>query len=74
MNVLDENAILGKPPNVSNLYLANGFSGHGMQHSPAAGRGLAELILLGEYRTLDLRPLGYGRLLQNQPLRELIAS
>jgi len=74
MNVLDENAILGKPPNLSNLYLANGFSGHGMQHSPAAGRGIAELILLGEYRTLDLRPLGYDRLLQNKPLRELIAS
>jgi len=74
MNVLDENAILGKPPNRSNLYLANGFSGHGMQHSPAAGRGIAELILLGEYRTLDLRPLGYDRLLQNKPLRELIAS
>jgi glycine/D-amino acid oxidase-like deaminating enzyme len=49
----------------------NGFSGHGMQHAAAAGRGLAELILCGAYRSIDLSPLGHARLLRDAPMREL---
>jgi len=70
MNAFDQNAILGAAPEVPNFYFANGFSGHGMQQSPAAGRGLAELILQGSYRTLDLGPLGFERLRRNEPLYE----
>jgi len=71
MNLFDHNAIVGKAPNVENFYLANGFSGHGMQQSPAVGRGMAELLLVGSYEELDLSPLGYDRILANEPIVEL---
>lgn len=69
-NTLDQNAILGTHPEISNLLFANGFSGHGLQQSPAVGRGLSELIVYGAYRSLDLSPLGFGRILDNRPLIE----
>ncbi len=56
-NVIDQNAIIGPSPNHQGLYIASGFSGHGLQQSPAIGRGLAELIVNGRYKTLDLSPL-----------------
>ncbi|MFX8848510.1 FAD-binding oxidoreductase, partial [Acinetobacter baumannii] len=71
MNTFDHNAILGPHPDVDNLLFANGFSGHGLQQSPAVGRGIAELIVHGGYRSLDLTPLSFGRVLENRPLREL---
>jgi FAD-dependent oxidoreductase domain-containing protein 1 len=71
MNSFDHNALLGTAPGVSNLYFANGFSGHGMQQSPAVGLALAELILFGKYRTLDLGALSYDRLLRREPIREI---
>jgi len=70
VNVLDHNMILGAHPEVHNLLFANGFSGHGLQHSPAVGRALSELVQHGGFRTLDLSRLGWGRVLQNRPLRE----
>ncbi len=70
-NAFDHNALIGTDPRCPNLYFINGFSGHGMQHAPAAGRGLAELILHGGYRSLDLSPLGLGRLRRNRPIVEL---
>jgi sarcosine oxidase subunit beta len=57
----DHNAILGRLPGVSNLVLANGFSGHGMQHAPAVGLGLAELVVDGEARSVDLSPYAIER-------------
>ena len=42
VNTLDANVILGPHPSVSNLLFANGFSGHGLQQSPAVGRALRE--------------------------------
>ena len=72
MNLFDANAIIGAHPAVPNLWFANGFSGHGMQQAPAAGRGIAELILRGRYETLDLAPLGFQRLIENRPMRETI--
>lgn len=69
-NTLDRNAVLGPAAGVPNLLLANGFSGHGFQQAPAVGRGLAELIVHGSWRTLDLSPLGYDRILRGEPLRE----
>ncbi len=69
-NTLDENVILGHVPEVENLLVAAGFSGHGLMQSPAIGRALSELIQFGEYRTLDLSRLGYERVLAGSPLRE----
>jgi FAD-dependent oxidoreductase domain-containing protein 1 len=71
VNTLDHNAIIGPHPGIPNLVFANGFSGHGLQQAPAVGRGLAELIIHGAYRTIDLSPLGYERIAENRPLREL---
>ena len=50
--------------------MANGFSGHGLQQSPAIGRALSELVAFGGYRTLDLRRFGYDRVLNGQAIRE----
>lgn len=69
-NTLDQNAIVGRNPQVPNLYHANGFSGHGLQQAPAVGRGIAELIVHGAWRTLDLSPLGMERVLAMQPFAE----
>ncbi len=60
-NTLDQNAIIGRDPEVPNFIFVNGFSGHGFQQSPAMGRGVAELIAHGEYRTLDMGGLGVER-------------
>jgi glycine/D-amino acid oxidase-like deaminating enzyme len=70
-NILDQNMILGAHPEVDNLLFANGFSGHGLQHAPAVGRALAELVADGGFRSLDLSRLGWARVLAGQPLREL---
>ena len=69
-NVLDQNAIIGPHPAVSNCIFANGFSGHGLQQGPATGRGVSELILSGRYTTLDLSALSFERVLKNQPIVE----
>jgi len=69
-NTLDQNALIGPHPEVENLLFANGFSGHGLQQAPAVGRGVAEWIVHGEYRSLDLAPLGVGRALEGRPVRE----
>ena len=57
----DNHAILGKVPGVDGLILANGFSGHGFQHSPAVGRVIAELIVEGKSKTIDISPLSIER-------------
>lgn len=67
---LDHNAIVGPAVGVPNLYLANGFSGHGLQQAPAVGRGLAEHIAHGGYRSLDLAELGHERILAGRPIKE----
>jgi glycine/D-amino acid oxidase-like deaminating enzyme len=70
LNLFDANAIVGRLPEFDDLVIATGFSGHGLQQAPAVGRGLAELIMHGRYRTLDLSPLGYDRLAANRPIVE----
>ena len=69
-NTLDHNAVIGPHPEVPNFIFMNGFSGHGLQQSPAMGRGVAELIAHGSFRSLDLSPLGYERIIRNEPLLE----
>jgi len=69
-NTLDHNAVLGCHPDLPNFVFQNGFSGHGLQQSAAMGRGTAEWLIYGEYRTLDLSPFAYERILENRPLIE----
>ena len=67
---LDHNALIGAHPDCPNLLLCNGFSGHGLQHAPAAGRGVAEWLLHGRFQSLDLSALGCQRLRTQQPFTE----
>ncbi|GJM38291.1 MAG: oxidoreductase [Acidimicrobiales bacterium] len=69
-NTLDHNVIVGPHHEVENFVFMNGFSGHGMQQSPAIGRGVSEWVTYGEFRSLDLSPLGYGRVVANEPFVE----
>ncbi|MBE0414288.1 FAD-binding oxidoreductase [Yoonia sp.] len=69
-NTLDQNAVLGPHPQVGNFIFVNGFSGHGFQQSPAVGRGMAEWITHGAYKTLDLTPFHYDRITQGVAFME----
>lgn len=70
MNTLDANAIIGPHDQVENFHFMNGFSGHGLQQAPAIGRGMAEFLTYGAYRSLDLSPLGFARIREGEPYRE----
>lgn len=72
VNALDHNGVVGLHDEIANLVFSTGFSGHGVMHSPAAGRGVAELISNGGFVSLDLAPLGYGRIRAGAPLPESI--
>jgi glycine/D-amino acid oxidase-like deaminating enzyme len=69
-NTLDHNLVIGPGSEIENFLFANGFSGHGLQHGPGVGRALSELITYGEFRTIDLSPLGYTRIERNEPIIE----
>ncbi len=69
-NVFDQNAIMGPHPDVRNFVFQNGFSGHGLQQSPAVGRATAEWLTYGEYRSLDMTPFSFERIPANRPFRE----
>lgn len=71
MNRFDHNALLGPWPGLPNLFLITGFSGHGMQQAPGAGLALAEWILEGAPRSIDVRALSPARVARGEPLREL---
>lgn len=70
MNVFDHNAIMGPHSEVGNFIFLNGFSGHGLQQAPALGRGTAEWLTYGAYRTLDLTPFAYDRIARDAPITE----
>ena len=69
-NTLDQNAIAGPHTRVENFLFLNGFSGHGLQQSPAMGRATAEWLTYGAYRTLDMRPFHFDRIERNEPVIE----
>jgi len=66
----DHHAIIGPAPNVQGLYFVNGFSGHGVMHSPASGRITAELILQGHSDLIDASQLSVERFAQGRLLEE----
>lgn len=68
-NTVDQNAIIGAHSDVRNLTLATGFSGHGLQQSPAAGRAVAELLTRSPH-SIDLSRLSFERIVDNRPIFE----
>lgn len=71
-NELDGNAIIGPwVGGCENFIMAAGFSGHGLMHAPGVGRAISELIIDGSYQTIDLTRLGWARVANNEPYREL---
>ncbi|POM80688.1 FAD-dependent oxidoreductase domain containing hypothetical protein [Phytophthora palmivora] len=69
-NTLDQNAIIGLHPDVPNMFLVNGFSGHGLQQAPAAGRAISELVVDGEFKTIDCSRFSFDRVRANEPFLE----
>ncbi len=66
----DHHAILGPSPDLRGFYFANGFSGHGVMHSPATGRILADLILHGETSVIDAKDLNVQRFAEGRAIEE----
>jgi len=66
----DHHPILGAVPGIPGLYLANGFSGHGVMHSPATGKIVSDLVLTGTSDLVDTRLLGYERFAEGRLLEE----
>jgi sarcosine oxidase subunit beta len=66
----DRHAILGPAPGLDGFFLANGFSGHGFQHAPIVGKLLAEMIVEGGARTVDVSSLSLGRFAAGRPIGE----
>ena len=69
-NTLDQNAIIGAHPVITNYIFANGFSGHGIQMSPAVGRAVSEIVLDGRSHSIDLTKFSFQRILDNMPYGE----
>lgn len=69
-NTFDQNAIVGRHPEAPNFIFQNGFSGHGLQQSPAIGRGVSELIVHDGFQSIDLGLLGVERVLEGKPFLE----
>lgn len=65
----DNHAILGEFPGLKGFFLANGFSGHGFQHSPAVGKIMAQLII-GEKTSIDISCLCVERFTKGELIRE----
>jgi len=69
-NTFDHNGVIGRHPTISNFVYACGFSGHGLQHAPATGRAVADILLEGKHKDIDVSCFAYERILNNQPLIE----
>lgn len=66
----DHHAIIGEAPGVKGLYFTNGFSGHGVMHSPASGRITADLILNGRSDLINVSELNLERFSEGRLLTE----
>ncbi|WP_338550705.1 NAD(P)/FAD-dependent oxidoreductase [Roseovarius phycicola] len=69
-NTFDYNVVIGPHDEVSNFHFTNGSSGHGSQQGPAVGRGVAEQIIYGEFRSMDLSPFLYERFAKGERVIE----
>jgi sarcosine oxidase subunit beta len=66
----DHHPILGEAPGVPGLFLANGFSGHGVMHAPATGKILSDLILTGGTDLVDASLLSLSRFAEGKMIEE----
>jgi len=69
-NTIDQNGVVGIHPDVENLVLASGFSGHGLQQAPGVGRAVSELVHHGDFKTINLECFGLQRHIAGNPLFE----
>jgi sarcosine oxidase subunit beta len=70
----DNHAVIGRYPELEGFVCACGFSGHGFQHSPAAGMLVAELVAAGRTETLDIHPLRPTRFREGALIRESLTA
>ncbi len=70
-NTFDQNLIIGPHRIHDDFFFANGSSGHGLQHAPAISRALSEILVYGQYKTIDLKRFSFDRILRNMPLKEI---
>ena len=66
----DHHPVLGEVPEVPGFFLANGFSGHGVMHAPAAGKILSDLILAGKTNLIDAWLLNLARFAEGRMMHE----
>ncbi|KAL7489862.1 hypothetical protein ACHAW6_016189 [Cyclotella cf. meneghiniana] len=66
-NTIDQNAIIDFHPEIPNVLMACGFSGHGLQQAPAAGRAAAELLASRQFQTIDLEIFSFDRCYGKKP-------
>jgi sarcosine oxidase, subunit beta len=66
----DHHPILGESPEVPGFFFANGFSGHGVMHSPATGKILSDLILTGKTDLIDASLLNFSRFAGGRMIHE----
>ncbi len=72
-NTKDKNALIGFHPDLENLFLATGFSGHGVMEAPAVGLSVAEKLVYGEYKTIkETEELSFERIKNNKLIKETI--
>uniref|UniRef100_A0A8C0ZPA5 FAD-dependent oxidoreductase domain-containing protein 1 n=1 Tax=Castor canadensis TaxID=51338 RepID=A0A8C0ZPA5_CASCN len=69
-NTFDQNGVVGPHPLVVNMYFATGFSGHGLQHAPAVGRAVAEMVLEGHFQTINMSPFLFSRFYLGEKFQE----
>ena len=62
--------MIGPVKTLPGMFLANGFSGHGVMHSPATGRILADLITAGHSDMVETEMLGVERFAEGRLLHE----
>ena len=70
----DNHGLMGGVDGLEGFSVAAGFSGHGFQHSPAAGQALAEFILEGEAKVVDISPLSLDRFQKGRPILEKLTA
>lgn len=66
----DDNPVIGPVPELGGFLVAAGFSGHGFMQGPAIGKAVAELVIDGEFRTVDLSAFRPGRFAEGALLQE----
>jgi sarcosine oxidase subunit beta len=66
----DHHPILGASNEVPGFYFANGFSGHGVMHSPATGKITADVVLHGATNLIDISLLNFSRFAEGREIHE----